>query len=361
MSSDTDRKLQVHRDRIDTIDEQILELMNQRIGAAKCIAEIKNKLDQPAIYRPEREAQVLRRLKNLNHGELQDSDIESLFREIMSITRGSEAGLSAALLGPQGTFTEAAALQHFGSKIELVYFPTVDEICKAAETGLTDFAVVPIENSTEGGVSATLDRLTSTPLRICGEIFLKIHHNLISNAESLENVKQVVAHPQALGQCRSWISRNLAEAELIPCNSNTEGALRASEDDSVAAIAALTAAEKFGLNVMVANIEDEPGNTTRFLVLSDRETPASGDDKTSLLVSGRNRPGALFHLLKPLVDANLDMTKIESRPSRSGLWEYVFFVDVKGHAQDPKLAEALSKIKAEAGLFKLLGSYPAST
>ena len=335
--------------------------MNQRIDAAKQIASIKNELDQPAIYRPEREAQVLRRLKQLNQGDLQNSDIESLFREIMSITRGSEAGLSAALLGPPGTFTEAAALQHFGSKIKLDYYPTIDEICKATEVGHADFAVVPIENSTEGGVSATLDRLTTTPLQICGEIYLKVHHNLISNAESLEKIRKVVAHPQALGQCRNWLGLHVPDAELIPCNSNTEGARQASEDVNVAGIAARSAAEKFGLDVLAANIEDEPGNTTRFLVLSDRETPPSGDDKTSLLVSGRNRPGALFHLLKPLVEENLDMTKIESRPSRSGLWEYVFFVDVKGHCQDPKVSKALNKIKAEAGLFKQLGSYPAST
>ena len=360
MSSDIDRKLHVHRERIDSIDEKILDLMNQRIGTAKQIATIKNELAQPAIYRPEREAQVLRRLKQLNKGDLQDSEVESLFREIMSITRGSEAGLSAALLGPPGTFTEAAALQHFGSKIELDYYPTIDEICKAAESGQTDFAVVPIENSTEGGVSATLDRLTTTSLQICGEIYLKVQHSLVGRAESLENVKEVVAHPQALGQCRNWLGRHVPEAELLPCNSNTEGARRASEDSSVAGIAARSAAEKFGLDVLAANIEDEPGNTTRFLVLSDRETPPSGDDKTSLLISGRNRPGALFHLLKPLVEENLDMTKIESRPSRSGLWEYVFFVDVKGHCQDPKLATALTKIKAEAGLFKQLGSYPVS-
>ncbi|MGI9317240.1 MAG: prephenate dehydratase [bacterium] len=360
MSSDSDRNLQVQRDQIDSIDAKILELMNLRISAAKKIAAIKSELEQPAIYRPEREAQVLRSLKQLNHGDLLDSDIESLFREIMSITRGSEAGLCAALLGPPGTFTEAAALQHFGSKIRLAYYPTIDEICKAAETGQTDFAVVPIENSTEGGVNATLDRLTSTPLQICGEIYLKIHHNLLSKAESLEAIQRVVSHTQALGQCRNWLNRNLPQAELVPCNSNAEGARQAAQDNSVAGIAASSAAEKFGLDIMVANIEDEPGNTTRFLVLSDRETPPSGNDKTSMLVSGRNRPGALFHLLKPLVDGNLDMTKIESRPSRSGLWEYVFFVDVRGHSEDPKLEDALKKIKAEAGLFKLLGSYPAS-
>lgn len=361
MPSDTDSKLQVQRDKIDSIDEKILDLMNMRVAAAKVIAEVKNELDQPAIYRPEREAQVLRRLKQLNRGDLQDSDIESLFREIMSITRGTEAGLSAALLGPPGTFTEAAALQHFGSKIKLVYFPTVDEICRAAESGQTNFAVVPIENSTEGGVNATLDRLTNTSLQICGEIYLKIHHNLISHADSLDAVRRVVSHPQALAQCRHWLSQNLPHAELVPCNSNSEGVRQASGDATSAGIAAKTAAENFDMDILVANIEDEPGNTTRFLVLSDRQAPPSGDDKTSLLLSGRNRPGALFHLLKPLVDDNLDMTKIESRPSRSGLWEYVFFVDIKGHHQDPELAAALKKIKAEAGLYKHLGSYPAST
>jgi chorismate mutase/prephenate dehydratase len=356
--SDIESKLQVYRDTIDRIDQQILELMNDRIVAAQAIGEIKKKLEQPAFYRPEREAQVLRRLKELNAGPMGNSDVESLFREIMSIARGTEADFSVSLLGPAGTFSESATLKHFGSTINLVHYSSIDEIFKAAETGQTDFAVVPIENSTEGGVSATLDRLTSTSLLICGEIYLKVHHNLISQASSLDSVQRVMAHPQAFAQCRQWLGQNMPGVDLVPCSSNAAAVEHASEDPAVAGIAADTAAKNFDLDILVANIEDEPGNTTRFLVLSDRNTPISGDDKTSLLVSGRNRPGALFHLLKPLVNENLDMTKIESRPSRSGLWEYIFFVDVKGHIEDPIVTRAINAIKKEAGLFRHLGSYP---
>lgn len=360
MTEKVDQLLEECRLRIDQIDTEILALMNQRIDTAREIAEIKSKLDEPSIYRPEREAQVIRRLKEINQGSLDPSGVEALFREIMSITRGSEAGLTVSLLGPAGTFTEVAARQHFGSAIDLEFLPTIDEAFRAAETGAADFAVVPIENSTEGGVNATLDRLTTTSLQISGEIYLKIHHNLISQATSLGDVRKVVAHPQALGQCRHWLNRNLPGVELLPCSSNAEGVRQATEDPHVAGIAALSAAENYTLEVLSANIEDEPDNTTRFLVLSNRPTPPSGHDKTSLLLSGRNRPGALFHLLKPLVDAGLDMSKIESRPSRSGLWEYVFFVDVSGHANDPELVPVMAEIREEAGLFRLLGSYPAA-
>ncbi|MBX2869621.1 MAG: prephenate dehydratase [Acidiferrobacterales bacterium] len=378
MSKESEKELVRFREIIDKIDAQILTLMNERIGAAQSIAEVKRGDSQPAIYRAEREAQVLRRLKSLNAEQrsaasqnseiesrlpsrgMEDADIDSLFREIMSITRGSEAQLSVSLLGPAGTFTEAAALQHFGSKIDLRFFPTMDEIFRAAETGKTNFAVVPIENSTEGGVNATLDRLTTTSLSICGEIYLRIHHNLISNTTGSDQIERVYAHPQALGQCRKWLSQNLPKAELVPCSSNAEGVRQAESDPSVGAIAAREAAEKYGLNVVKENIEDEPGNTTRFLVLSERQTPPSGQDKTSLLLAGRNRPGALVHMLKPLGDAAFDMTRLESRPSKSAVWEYVFFVDFKGHCLDQEVASVLAEIQQEAGLYKLLGSYPAS-
>ena len=362
MSSDhkthEESQLGILRCQIDDIDDQLLALMNQRISTAQEIAELKQKADTPEIYRPEREAQVIRRLTKNNPGPLDNSSLEALFREVMSVTRGSEQGLSAALLGPAGTYTESAALQHFGTQIKRVYLPTIDEIYKAAEVGQTNFAVVPIENSTEGGVSAAMDRLTNTPLSVCGEIYLKIHHNLMSQAATVDQIKSVVSHPQALGQCRNWLARNLPEAELIPCNSNTEGARQAAGDSSIAAIAARSAAESFELDILKENIEDEPGNTTRFLVLSNRSTPPSGDDKTSLVMSGRNRPGSLFHLLKPLVDGGFDMTRLESRPSKLGQWEYLFFVDFKGHKDDPNVAKALEDMSEEAGFFRLLGSYP---
>ncbi len=369
--TDTEKQLKVHRDRIDEIDEQILALMNRRIEVAQAIGAIKlsgqsadqsaASPDQPAFYRPEREARVLKRLRKLNQGALDNAALEALFREIMSITRGSEAGLSVAILGPLGTYTESAARQHFGSSIRIVPYATIDEIFRAAETGQTDFAVAPVENSTEGGVSGTLDRLVTTSLTTCGEVNLRIHHNLLGVGERLSSVKRVIAHSQSLAQCKRWLDRNLPGVELIPASSNADAAIRARDDPASAAIAGDSAAERYELAHLAANIEDEPGNATRFLVFSNRPTPPSGDDKTSLLLSCRNRPGALFHLLKPLLDHRVDMTRIESRPSKTGLWEYIFFVDVAGHQADAEIAEALQELKAEAGLFKNLGSYPVSS
>ncbi len=361
MSQNSESELQSCRDRIDEIDEQMLELMNRRIEVARSIGAIKSELAEPAFYRPEREARVLKRLRKLNRGQLDDAALEALFREIMSITRGVEAGLSVAILGPLGTYSESAARQHFGSSIEIVPHATIDEIFRAAETGQTDFAVAPVENSTEGGVSGTLERLVTTSLSACGEINLRIHHNLLGVAEGLSSVARVIAHSQSLGQCKRWLDRNLPGVDMIAVGSNADAAMQARDDPTAAAIAGDSAAERYGLSHLAANIEDEPGNTTRFLVFSNRQTPPSGDDKTSLLLSCRNRPGALFHLLKPLLDHRVDMTRIESRPSKTGLWEYIFFVDIAGHQADHGIAEALQALKAEAGLYKNLGSYPVSS
>ena len=360
VSDNPDLSLEECRQRIDDIDSRILALMGERLTVARRIAAIKSSLSDPAYYRPEREAQVLRRLRGLKPETMSDQDVEALFREIMSITRGSEAELSVSVLGPAGTFSEAAAIQQFGSRIRIHHLATIDEIFLSAEAGRSDFALVPVENSTEGGVSATLDRLTTTSLRVCAETYLPVHHQLLSAAEALTDVRRVFAHPQALGQCRRWLTQNLPAAEVIPCGSNAEGVGKAKGDARCAAIAGSRAAEYFALPVLAADIEDEPGNTTRFLVLSPRETPRSGSDKTSLLLSARNRPGALHDLLKPLVDEGVDMTRIESRPARSGDWEYVFFIDVRGHIQDPGVARAVDKMRGQAGLFRHLGSYPAA-
>ena len=360
MTEETDKKLKQYRDEIDGIDTEILRLMNDRLRSAQSIAKLKATLDEPAFYRPEREAQVLSRLQKLNDGLLHDRSVESLFREIMSITRGTEAGLSVSVLGPVGTYTEAAARHHFGSTITILDFPTIDEIFRATETAHTNFSVVPVENSTEGGVTGTLDRLVNTPLTICGEINLQIHHNLLGIADDLSEVKTIYAHTQSLGQCRRWIDKNCSGAELVPTGSNADAAKKVVKDKSSAAIAGVVAAERYKLNNLAANIEDEPGNTTRFLVLSNRATPPSGNDKTSLVLSCRSRPGALLHLLHPLLDGHIDMTKIESRPSRVGLWEYIFFIDIRGHQEEEHVAKALADLKVEAGLFKNLGSYPVS-
>lgn len=355
-----DDALKSFRDQIDQIDEHILQLVNRRIELARSIGHIKSTLKQPAYYRPEREAQVLRRLQELNSGPLEDNAVESLFREIMSITRGTEAGLTTAVLGPAGTFSESAARHHFGSAMHINCHSTIDEVFRTVEQGQADFAVVPIENSVEGGVSATYDCLLTTPLSICGEVFLPIHHNLLAKQEDVSEIEVIYAHTQALGQCRRWLDQHLPRVHRVAVASNAEAAKRASLEDGAAAIASDVAADIYGLSVLRENIEDQADNTTRFLVLSRRQTPISGNDKTCLLLSCRNRPGALFHLLSPLLEHNLDMSKIESRPSKIGLWEYVFFIDLRGHQDDEIVGKALADIKSEAGLFKNLGSFPAA-
>ncbi|NKB77176.1 MAG: prephenate dehydratase [Gammaproteobacteria bacterium] len=360
LKENIEEELAVYRKQIDRIDEDILNLMNKRITAAKSIGEIKATLEKPAFYRPEREAQVIRRLKSLNGGPLDDFGVESLYREIMSVTRGMEAGLSVSVLGPKGTYTELAARQHFGSAVGIVYAPDINEIFRSSESGQTNFAVVPVENSTEGGVSATLDRLITTSLLISGEINFKVHHNLLGFGDGLEDIERVYAHSQSLAQCKRWLGENLPGVKVVPVSSNAEAAKKASMDSGAAAIASISAADIYGLRVLSKSIEDEANNTTRFLVLSNQDTPQSGNDKTSLLLSCKHQPGALFRMLKPLFDANVDMTKIESRPSKTGLWEYVFFIDLLGHHDDESIRPALSLLRDQAGLFKNLGSYPVS-
>ena len=359
-STNAEDDLREHRRRIDEIDERILELLNQRIETARRIGGIKHSRRESDIYRPEREARVLRRLRELNRGQLDEAGLEALFREIISITRAAEGGLKVAILGPLGTYTEAAARRHFGSAIQLTPQSTIDDIFRACENGQTDFAVAPVENSTEGGVRATLDRLITTPLRICGEVHLRVQHQLLGANEKLSDIKRVIAHAQSLAQCRNWLRDNLPAAELIACHSNAEAAAQVQNEPTTAAIAGARAAARYGLVALATGIEDEPNNTTRFVVLSKRPAPSSGDDKTSLLLSCRNRPGALFHLLRPLLNHGVDMTRIESRPSKTGLWEYLFFVDITGHSEQPAVAAALAELKVEAGLYKNLGSYPVS-
>jgi chorismate mutase/prephenate dehydratase len=359
VSDSHEQKLAACREKIDAIDSRILGLMGERLAVAGEIAAIKASLSEPAYYRPEREARVLRRLCELKPDSMSDRDVESLFREIMSITRGSEAELSVSVLGPEGTHSEAAALRHFGSRIRIHHLSTIDEVFHRSETGGTDFALVPVENSTEGGVSATLDRLAATPLRVCAETYLPIHHRLLSAANSLSDVRRVLALPQALGQCRCWLAENLPAADWLPCDSSAEGVLQAAGDPSLAVIGGNGAAETGGLAVLAENIGDESGIITRFLVLAHRDPPPSGDDKTSLLISVGNRPGALRQLLKPLVDQGVDMARIESRPVSGGR-EAFFFIDLHGHAADPVVATAMNAMREQAGMFRHLGSYAAA-
>lgn len=347
------------REQIDAIDERLIALVNERAECALKIGRVKQAAREAApFYQPAREAQVLRRVIARNGGPIADEAMARLFREVMSVCLALERVMRIAYLGPAGTFTQAAALKHFGHSVQTVPLSAIDEVFREVEAGSCDYGLVPVENSTEGVVNHTLDMFVSSPLKICGEVALRIHQNLAGNVQALEDVRAVYSHQQSLAQCREWLDANLPEVARHPVPSNAEAARRAATEPGAVAICGGTAAELYGLRLLEVNIEDEPDNTTRFLIVGQQSTPASGDDKTSLLVSARNRPGALHDLLSPLARHGVDMTRIESRPSRRGLWEYVFFVDFNGHADDPRVARALNELAQEAALFKVLGSYP---
>ncbi|MCB1924537.1 MAG: prephenate dehydratase [Gammaproteobacteria bacterium] len=347
------------RERIDAIDEQIQDLLNARARAAQDVARIKMDSDPNAVfYRPEREAQVLRQVKMRNTGPLGGEAVARLFREIMSECLALELPLSVAFLGPEGTFTQAAALKHFGHAVKTVSMAAISDVFQEVESGSCHYGVVPVENSSEGVVSHTLDMFLNSPLQICGEVTLRIHQNLLGRDPDLSLLKVVFSHQQSLAQCRGWLDRHLPTVERVPVGSNAEAAKRAYDHPGAAAIAGTTAAELYGLQVLAPNIEDDPGNTTRFLVVGRQSVPPSGDDKTSLLLSTRNESGGLYRLLAPLAEHGISMTRIESRPSRRGNWDYVFFVDINGHRDDERLVPALNALRQQAGMYKELGSYP---
>lgn len=345
-----------HRRAIDEIDAEILMLLNSRAAHARAIGELKG---TGAVYRPEREAQVLRRIKTLNRGPLSDEAAARLFREIMSECLAVERPLTIAYLGPAGTFTQQAAVKHFGHAAHTQACNTVDECLRLTEARQADYAVVPVENSTEGSVGRTLDLLVASPLKACGEVVLRIHHNLLRKTAGREGLSKVYAHAQALAQCQGWLAKNLPDSvERIPVSSNGEAARLAAADESAAAVAGQTAAEIYGLAKLAANIEDEPNNTTRFLVLGYQDTLPSGRDKTSLVFSTPNRAGAVSALIEPFSNAGISMTKFESRPSKTGLWEYVFFIDIEGHAEEDRIQQVLALFRERNVFVKVVGAYP---
>jgi len=349
------------RSRIDAVDDSIHALISERAKLAQTVGISKTKEGRTVdFYRPEREAQVLRRAKARNKGPLRDEEVLRLFREIMSACLAQQEPLKVAYLGPEGTFTQTAVLTHFGHSVRALPLPSIEEVFHEVEAGNADFGVVPIENSTEGTVNNTLDRFLSSPLKICGEVELRIHHCLMGRMSSLQDIKRICSHPQALGQCRAWLEEHLPDAERVPVSSNAEGARRARDERGTAAIAGDTAAEVYGLKILVSEIEDRPDNTTRFFILGRKLFAPSGDDRTTLLVSTAHTDasGALFRLLEPLAKHRISMTRIESRPSHRRKWDYVFFIDVQGHVQDKPLAAALAAIERRASLFRVLGSYP---
>jgi chorismate mutase/prephenate dehydratase len=349
------------RNSIDAIDAQIHGLLNERARFAQLVGISKTAGGRAVdYYRPEREAQVLRKALKRNHGPLRNEEIARLFREIMSACLAQQEPLKVAFLGPEGTFSQAAVYKHFGSSVRALPLPAIDEVFHEVEAGVADFGVVPIENSSEGTVNHTLDMFLSSALKICGEVELRISHCLMGRMKAMAAVKRVCAHPQALAQCRGWLDEQLPDAERVAVSSNAEGARRARDERGTAAIAGRAAAEIYGLTLLVADIEDRPDNATRFLVVGRKLFSASGADKTSLLVSARDTDasGALFRLLEPMAEHHVNMTRIESRPSRKRNWDYVFFIDLEGHVSDAPLAKALAALEERASLFKVLGSYP---
>jgi len=348
-------QLNQFREQINRLDDELLTLVNRRAALAQQIGHLK---EDGVVLRPEREAQVVRRLQAANAGPLSNAAIAALFTEVMSQCRALEAPMSVAYLGPEGTFTEAAALKRFGRAVQGLSCATIDEVFRAVESGAVQYGVVPVENSTEGAIGRTLDLLLQSGLQVCGEVMLAIHQCLLAKQCDLQAVQTVYSHPQSLGQCQGWLNVNLPRAARIPVSSNAEAARLAAEHPHSAAIAGKQAAVHVALQVCVENIEDDARNTTRFLVLGKQQVAPSGDDKTSLVLSASNKPGAVHDLLKPLAKHGVSMTKFESRPSRSGLWEYVFYVDIEGHQADSKVAAALAELKQAAAFMKILGSYP---
>ncbi|HWM44036.1 MAG TPA: prephenate dehydratase [Burkholderiales bacterium] len=346
------------RKEIDALDDELAALIQRRAGLAQNIGTLKH--GAPA-YRPEREAEILKRVAQ-KKGVLPAERLIAVFREIVSACRGLEEAIRVSYLGPEGTFSEQAVRKHFGRAVEALPAASVDEAFRRCESGAAQFSVVPVENSTEGAVGRTLDLLLATPLRICGEIELRVQQNLLSRAEKISSIKKIYSHTQSLAQCNGWLAQHLPAVERIPVTSNAEAARRAADEMGTAAIAGEAAAERYQLGVLARAIEDDPNNTTRFLVLGNIDAAPTGKDRTSLVLSAENKPGAVHALLTPLAQHRVSMTRIESRPARarSALWEYLFFIDVEGHQKDEAVAKALAELKRLAPYLKVLGSYPAA-
>lgn len=344
------------RAQIDALDDRLVRLLSARARLAQRIGRVK----AGSAYRPEREAQVLRRIIRANRGPLAGHALARIFTEVISACRALEDSMTVAYLGPEGTFSQEAVAKHFGGLTPRLPCVSIDEVFRSVETGAAGYGVVPVENSTEGAIGRTLDLLLSTPSKVCGEVLLPIRQCLMSRAKRLADVRKVYSHSQSLAQCQQWLARHLPRAEPKPVVSNAEGARVAARERNAAALGPKLAAAIYGLTVLARNVEDEPRNTTRFLVLSPQDAAPSGTDKTSLILSTRNVPGAMHDLLGPLAANGVSMTRLESRPSRTGLWEYVFYIDIEGHQQDANVTRALAELGEKASFLKNLGSYPAA-
>ena len=357
MDDELNSRLKPLRERIDAIDAQLIALLNQRASVALEVGEVKKHFNAP-VFRPEREQQVIARLQDMSAGPLAGEHISAIWREIMAASRALEQTVRAAYLGPIGTYSEEAMHEYFGQSIEGLPCPSIDEVFRSVEAGAAEFGVVPVENSTEGAVSRTLDLLLQSQLQIGGELALPIHHNLLTASGDLTGVTRVCAHAQALAQCQRWLSTHAPHLEREAVSSNAEAARLAAADPTVAAIAGDRAATHYGLQVAYALIQDDPHNRTRFLMIGKEPAGVSGNDRTSLIFSVKNEPGAVFRLLEPLARHGVSMTRFESRPARVDKWEYYFYIDVEGHRNDAAVAAALAELEQKAAFVKILGSYP---
>ncbi len=351
------------RDQIDLIDQNIQDLISKRAQCAQQVAEVKRAASadgEPVVfYRPEREAQVLRKVMARNQGPLNSEIVAHLFREIMSACLALEEQMMIAYLGPEGTFTQAAAQKYFGSGVLTKPMATIDEVFREVESGNAHYGVVPVENSTEGVVNTTLDSFTRFSLAICGEVELRIHHHLLAGKNTKHDaITRIYSHQQSLAQCRQWLDAHYPSVDRIAVSSNAEAAKRLQSEWNAAAIAGEVAAGIYGLEKIASNIEDNPHNTTRFLMVGRNHVAATGQDKTSIIVSMKNKPGALFELLRPFHDADIMLTRIETRPSQELTWTYLFFIDFEGHETDPAIIEVMEKVEKLAVNVKRLGSYP---
>ncbi len=348
--------LEAVRKKIDNVDEKLVKLLNERTRHALEIGKLKKKHGK-SIYVPAREKQVLSRVSKLSVGPLADKSIRAIYREIMSAALALEKNLKIAYMGPPSTFSHQAARGRFGGSVDYLSCETISDVFDAVEKQMADYGVVPVENSTEGAVTYTLDRMTETSLKICAELYLPVTQNLLSKFPR-EGIKKLYSHPQVLGQCRQWLQREMAGVDLIPVASTARGAELAANEPGSGALASLLAAEIYGLNILESDVQDMSGNTTRFLVIGNSQNQPTGDDKTSLLFAVQHKAGALYGALESFKKFGLNLTKIESRPSRSKRWEYFFFVDIEGHAEDKQVKKGLSDLNKHCSLLTVLGSYP---
>jgi chorismate mutase/prephenate dehydratase len=352
-----DDRLKPLRDAIDVVDRRLVELLNERARLASEVGRVKHEVNAP-VYRPEREAQVLDKVAALSQGPLEPASVRSVYREVIAACRGLERPIAVAYLGPPGTFSEMALRKQFGATVIADPCGSIDEVMRDVEAGTTDYGIVPIENSTEGSITRTLDLLLATTLSIIAEVSLPVHHNLLTRRGDMQGVSRICAHSQALAQCVNWLNQHHAPLERAAVSSNAEAARLASVDPTVAAIAGESAVALYGLQVVASHIQDDPANRTRFVVVGRQSTTPSGKDKTSLILSVPNKAGAVYQMLTPLAQHGVSMSRFESRPARGGTWEYWFYVDIEGHEQDPKIAAALAELRDRCAFYKSLGSYP---